>query len=112
MFWGQLASALISVILALLFFTNALTPWTLVAMMALLGAVSGLLLPARLSMTRHLAPSALLPSTFAVNSTGFNLPRFLRPALAAGLLVVGSVGLVFAVSAVGFIALCVALNRI
>lgn len=109
MFWGQLASALISVILALLFFTNALTPWALVA---LLGAVSGLLLPARLSMTRHLAPSALLPSTFAVNSTGFNLPRFLRPALAAGLLVVGSVGLVFAVSAVGFIALSVALNRI
>lgn len=112
MYWGQIASAVVSVSLALLYFTGNLTPWTMAGMMAALGAVSGVLLPARLSMARHLAPPKLLASALAVNSTGFNLSRFLGPALAAGLLVAGSAGLVFSVSAVGFLALSVALYRI
>jgi predicted MFS family arabinose efflux permease len=93
MYWGQIASAI-------------------VALMVALGAVSGLLLPARLAMARYLAPLKLLPSALAVNSTGFNLSRFVGPALAAGLLVLGSAGLVFAVAAAGFLALAVALHRI
>lgn len=112
MYWGQIASAAVSVALALLYFTGSLTPWAMAGMMAVLGAVSGVLLPARLSMARHLAPPKLLSSALAVNSTGFNLSRFLGPALAAGLLVVGSAGLVFSVSAAGFLALSVALYRI
>ena len=112
MYWGQIASAAVSVALALLYFSNNLTPWAMAGMMAVLGAVSGVLLPARLSMARHLAPPKLLSSALAVNSTGFNLSRFLGPALAAGLLVLGSAGLVFTVSAVGFIALSIALYRI
>ncbi|MCR9127348.1 MAG: MFS transporter [Rhodobacteraceae bacterium] len=112
MYWGQIASAAVSVGLALLYFAGALTPLAIVALMAALGAVSGLLLPARLAMARYLAPPELLPSALAVNSTGFNLSRFVGPALAAGLLVLGSAGLVFAVSALGFLALAVALHRI
>lgn len=112
MYWGQIASAAVSVALALLYFTGSLTPWAMAGMMAVLGAVSGVLLPARLSMARHLAPPKLLSSALAVNSTGFNLSRFLGPALAAGLLVVGSAGLVFTVSAAGFLALSGALYRI
>lgn len=112
MFWGQLASATISVALAVLHFTGSLTPVGMAAMMAMLGAVSGVLLPARLSMARHLAPAALLPLALAVNSASFNLSRFAGPALAGGLLVIGSAGVVFAVSALGFLCLAVALNRI
>jgi MFS family permease len=112
MYWGQIASAAIALALALMFFAGALTPWVLVALMVGLGAVSGLLLPARLAMARYLAPPDLLPSALAVNSTGFNLSRFVGPALAAGLLVLGSAGLVFAVAAAGFLALAVALHQI
>jgi MFS family permease len=112
MYWGQIASAAIAFALALMFFAGALTPWAIVALMVALGAVSGLLLPARLAMARYLAPLKLLPSALAVNSTGFNLSRFVGPALAAGLLVLGSAGLVFAVAAAGFLALAVALHRI
>lgn len=112
MYWGQIASALIALGLALAYFVDVLTPWVIVALMVALGAVSGLLLPARLAMARYLAPPELLPSALAVNSTGFNLSRFLGPALAAGLLVLGSAGLVFAVAAAGFLALALALHRI
>lgn len=112
MYWGQIASALIALGLALAYFADALTPWAIVALMVGLGAVSGVLLPARLAMARYLAPPELLPSALAVNSTGFNLSRFVGPALAAGLLVLGSVGLVFAIAALGFLALAIALYRI
>lgn len=112
MYWGQIASAAIALGLALMFFAGALTPWAIVTLMVALGAVSGLLLPARLAMARYLAPPKLLPSALAVNSTGFNLSRFVGPALASGLLVLGSAGLVFAVAAGGFLALAVALHRI
>lgn len=112
MYWGQIASALVALGLASAYFADALTPWVIVALMVALGAVSGMLLPARLAMARYLAPPELLPSALAVNSTGFNLSRFVGPALAAGLLVVGSAGLVFAVAAAGFLALAVALHRI
>lgn len=112
MYWGQIASAGVSVLLAILYVTNALTPWGMAGAMAVLGAVSGALLPARLSMARHLAPPRLLPSALAVNSTGFNLSRFIGPAVAGGLLVVSTAGLVFAVAALGFIALAIALYGI
>ena len=112
MYWGQIASALIALGLALAYFTVALTPWVIVVLMVALGAVSGMLLPARLAMARYLVPPELLPSALAVNSTGFNLSRFVGPVLASGLLMLGSAGLVFAVAAVGFLALAVALHRI
>ncbi len=96
MYWGQIVSALISLALAMAYFADVLTPWAIVALMVGLGAVSGVLLPAAL----------------AVNSTGFNLSRFVGPALAAGLLALGSAGLVFALAAAGFMALAFALHRI
>ena len=112
MYWGQLASAAISLALAILYFAGGLGPWAMVALMALLGAVSGLLLPARLAMARYLAPAHLLPQALAVNSTGFNLSRFVGPALAAALLVWGSAGLVFTAAALGFLILGFALHSI
>ncbi len=112
MFLGQIASATVALIMALLYFTGMLTPYGLVAVMILLGAVSGVVLPARLVMASHLAPPPLLPQAIAVNSTGFNLARFIGPMLAAGLLVVGSAGLVFVLAAAGFLGLAYALYRI
>ena len=112
MCWGQIALALIAFGLALAHLADALTPWVVVALMVALGAVSGMLLPARLAMARYLVPPELLPSALAVNSTGFNISRVVGPALAAGLLMLGSAGLVFAVATAGFLTLAVALHWI
>ena len=112
MFWGQIASALVALMMALLWSTGQLTEYWIVVVMVLLGAVSGLVLPARLVMASHLAPKALLPQAIAINSTGFNLARFIGPMLAAGLLVAGSAGMVFTLSAIGFLVLALALYRI
>ena len=112
MFWGQIASAAVALMMAGLYATEALTPQWILIVMILLGAVSGVVLPARLVMASHLAPQKLLPQAIAVNSTGFNLARFIGPMLAAGLLVVGSAGVVFTLAGVGFLALAYALYRI
>ena len=112
MFWGQIASAAVALIMAVLWATGQLTENWIVFVMVLLGAVSGLVLPARLVMASHLAPKNLLPQAIAINSTGFNLARFVGPMLAAGLLVAGSAGMVFTLAAAGFLVLAVALYRI
>ncbi|MEL6170327.1 MAG: MFS transporter [Pseudomonadota bacterium] len=112
MFWGQIASAAVASIMAFLSVAGLLTELWIVVVMVLLGAVSGLVLPARLVMASHLAPKELLPQAIAVNSTGFNLARFIGPMLAAGLLVAGSASIVFFVAALGFLVLAFALYRI
>ena len=112
MFYGQLASAGIAFLIGVLYVMGSLTPLSILLVMMLLGAVSGVLLPARLVMASHLVPKSLLPQAIAVNSTGFNLARFVGPLLAAGLLAVGSAGLVFTVATLSFLALAYALYRI
>lgn len=49
-------------------------------------------------------PRDLLPTALPVNSTGFNLARFVGPAFAAGLLVIGSATTVFLCALIGFLA--------
>lgn len=112
MLWGQVISGLIALTLAILHLTTLLTPVMIVIMMSLLGAVSGALLPARLAMASYLAPKELLPQALAINSTGFNLSRFMGPAIAAGLLAVGPASIVFVISTLAFFALAFALNQI
>ncbi|ARE39025.1 transporter, putative [Rhodovulum sp. P5] len=112
MFWGQVLIAGLSAALTVGAATGWLDRWSLLAAMTLLGAISGTILPARLAMASWLVPRALLPTALAVNSTGFNLSRFVGPALAAGLLVVAHEAVVFGLSALGFAALAVQLYRI
>jgi MFS family permease len=98
MLLGTIAITAASLSLALSEAADVLTPWLIVGHMVVIGAMTGLVLPARLAMASHLAPPNLLPVALAVNSTGFNLSRFLGPALAAGMMIVGSVTAVLFVS--------------
>ncbi|MBV1867822.1 MAG: MFS transporter [Marinosulfonomonas sp.] len=103
MYWGQIANAFVSILLAVLHYSGALTPGAIVGAMVFFGAINGFLLPARLSMASFLAPPHLLPSALAVNSTGFNLSRLIGPAISAGLLLVSSATIVFAITAICFL---------
>ena len=84
---GQAGIGAIALVLAVLAATDSTTPTAILIAMVALGATSGLVLPARLAMASHLAPPALLPSALAVNSTSFNLSRFVGPAIAAVVLI-------------------------
>ena len=106
---GQMAVGMVSVGLAVCHLAGVLSPWLIVAFMVIIGALSGLILPARLAMASHLLPPALLPAGLAVNSAGFNLSRFIGPALAAGMLVVTSAGMVFAITAALYFAFALSL---
>ena len=112
MFWGQIASLIVSMLLAVLHFSGTLSPGAIVGAMVFFGAINGLLLPARLSMASYLAPPHLLPSALAVNSTGFNLSRLVGPAISAGLLLVASATIVFVIAAVCFAVFACALHAI
>lgn len=112
MLWGQIFSGSISLMLAVLYFLSLLNPIAIVVLMCLLGAVSGALLPARLAMASYLAPKELLPQALAVNSTGFNLSRFIGPAIAAAIMAVSSASLVFAISTIAFFCLAFSLYQI
>lgn len=112
MMWGNLGLLCISLALFLLGLAGALTAPVVLALMFVIGAISGLILPSRLSMASFLVPMALLPTALAVNSTGFNLSRFIGPALAAGVLIYGPPEWVFGVSVLGYAAFSWALFRI
>lgn len=112
MFWGHVVIAVLSVALTLLAAADLLNRWWLLAAMAALGASSGAILPARLSMASWLVPHKLLPTALAVNSTAFNLSRFVGPALAAGVLVLADATVVFAIAALGFAFLSIQLYKI
>lgn len=110
--WVEIATAGVSLALAALWALGVLTPWLIVLLMAALGALSGLALPARLSMASWLAPPALLPSALAINSTGFNLARFLGPAVAAAMIAAGWLGAVYLVTTLTTLAFALALWRL
>ena len=98
MFLGHVAVAAVSFLMALLGFAGFLTIPVIFVMLIIVGAVSGLVLPSRLAMASFLSPPALLPSALAVNSTIFNLSRFLGPAIAGGLLILAPAALVFLIA--------------
>ncbi|MDZ4136974.1 MAG: MFS transporter [Paracoccaceae bacterium] len=109
MFWGNLALVLVSLALFALDVTGGLTAWRILALMTLIGGISGLILPPRLAMSSFLVPARVLPAALAVNSIGFNMSRFIGPAIAAGVMVVGAPWVVFACSAAGYGAFSLAL---
>jgi len=112
MFLGTVGVALVSLSLAICEMAGLLSPWLIVLHMLLIGANTGLVMPARLAMASYLAPRSLLPAALAVNSTGFNLSRFIGPAIAAAIMVVGSVAAVLFISVLLYVSFLLCLYRL
>ena len=96
MLWGQCAVAVVSAVFWIAQASGVLTPGLILALVACLGALAGLILPSRLAMASTLVPTGQLPTALAVNSTAFNLSRFLGPAIAGVLLIWTGAGVIFA----------------
>ena len=106
----QLAQA---VVLAVLTGFGILQVWELIACALWLGIVSAFDIPLRQSLYVHLVDDrADLPNAIALNSFMVNGARVVGPALAGMLLALVSEALCFALNALSFVAVIVAISRI
>ncbi len=87
-------------------------PWLVLAITALTGVFSGIMIPSWQAFVPALVPRADLPSAITLNSTQFNASRAVGPALAGLLLAVAGPGWAFLLNAVSFLAVIAALVAI
>lgn len=84
-------------------------PWLILALTALTGVFSGLMVPSWQSFVPMLVDRADLPSAITLNSTQFNASRAFGPALAGVLLATAGPGLAFLLNGLSFVAVLAAL---
>jgi len=108
---AQLWMLLVAGLLATLAHLDRLGPWTLVALTFALGAGAAMAMPAQQATTPELVPRPLLAPAVALGSLSMNIARAIGPAL--GGLIVAQAGIVhaFAINAVSFLAVVIALWR-
>lgn len=109
---AQGAMGLAAVGLWLLWSSGAAEAWSITAMVALFGAISGLAIGAWQAFVSELVPRHLLLNAVTLNSAQFNAARALGPAL--GGLVLGTLGAswAFGLNAVSYLAVLAALASI
>lgn len=103
--WMLLAAAL----LAVMTFAGLTGAWSLLALTFAIGAGSAMNNPAWGSVMAEVVPRQDLVQAIALNGVGFNLARAIGPALAGFLVLAGGPALAFALNAVSYIAVIVAL---
>jgi len=98
--------------LALLTWSGYIAVWHLIVLALCLGLVSAFDIPLRQSLWVHLVEDrADLPNAIALNSFLVNAARVVGPALAGLLLAVASEAVCFALNALSFVAVIVAIGR-
>jgi len=113
MFTTQAMMALQSTTLAVLTATGAVAPWHLIVLALWLGVVNAFDITVRQSLYVHFVDDrADLPNAIALNSFLVNGARVIGPALAGLLLAVTTEAVCFALNALSFVAVFVALARI
>jgi len=101
-----------ALVLAILTWTGLIAVWHLIALALWLGLVSAFDVPLRQSLWVHLVDDrADLPNAIALNSFLVNAARVVGPALAGLLLAVVSEAVCFALNALSFVAVIVAIGR-
>lgn len=99
-----------ALVLALLTLTDAVQPWHIVLLALVMGFVHAVEMPARHALVAQLVPRADLSNAVALNSSAFNVARFLGPSLAGLLVAAVGEGWVFLINALSFAAILAALS--
>lgn len=86
--------------------------WLLAFLAGMRGSIAAINQPARLSLVPSLVPRDYLPVALAANSVVFNLARFVGPAVAGLVIVRYSISGAFAVNALSYLGLLLALMLI
>jgi len=104
----NLLEGTLSAVLAVLAWTDRARPGVVVAVVFVIGCSAALRFPFQQSILPDVVPREDLLSATSLSSAQYNLGRVLGPALAGIVIAVGSYGLAFAVNAVSFLAVVVA----
>lgn len=102
---------LVSVTLTVLAFTDALTPWTLLAFTFLIGCGTALHNPSWQATMGDIVSREELPTAVSLNSMGFNLMRSIGPAVGGAIVALAGAAAAFAVNALSYVAIILALFR-
>jgi MFS family permease len=108
---AQSGMAVIAALLAVLTATHLTTPTLLIIMTFLLGIGQALTNPAWQAIQPMLVPREQIPAAAALNSMNVNISRAIGPALAGVIVAVSGPWVVFAINAVSFSGVLVALVR-
>lgn len=109
---AQSAMAVIAIALWALWSSGAAEPWSIVVLVALLGAVSGISIGSWQAFVSELVPRELLLNAVTLNSAQFNGARAFGPALGGLVLATWGASGAFALNAASFLAVLVALVSI
>lgn len=105
----QVIAAVQAVALAALTLAGAVEVWHVILLAMVLGICQAFEMPARHAFIAEIVPREDLPNAIALNSSLFNLARFVGPALAGALVALAGEGWVFALNAVTYLAFLAAL---
>ncbi len=98
-----------ALLLAVLTLSGTIMPWQIVVLALMLGLVHAIEMPARHSFVAAMVPRSDLANAVALNSSAFNVARFLGPSLAGLLVAAVGEGWVFVINAASFGAIIFAL---
>lgn len=101
----------VSVALTALAFGGLLTPWLLLAFTFLIGCGTALHNPSWQATMGDIVSRDELPAAVSLNSMGFNLMRSVGPAAGGAIVALAGAATAFAVNALSYIAIIVALTR-
>ncbi len=109
---AQTAMAAIAIALWALWSSGAAAPWSIAALVALLGATSGIAIGSWQAFVSELVPRHLLLNAVTLNSAQFNGARAFGPALGGVVLATLGPSGAFALNAISFVAVLAALASI
>lgn len=101
-----------ALLLGVLTLAGWIAPWHVVLLAALLGVTQAFEMPARHAFITEIVPRADLSNAIALNSSAFNVARFIGPAIAGWLVALYGEGTVFFINALSFGAILLALGLI
>jgi len=107
--WTFLLQAVAAAALAVITWAGHATPEVIYGLTILLGIGFAVGLPAMLALVPALVPSPRLPQAVALNAAGINVARLAGPTIGGITLAFAGAGVCFAINAVSFLALVVAL---
>lgn len=111
MLTAQIVMMLISAGLAIFAVTGLLTPWLLLAFTFFIGCGTALHNPSWQASMGDLVPREDLPGAVTLNSVSYNLMRSLGPAIGGIIVALAGAAMAFALNAVSYITLIIALIR-
>jgi MFS family permease len=111
MLTAQITMMVVSAGLAIFALTGLLTPWLLLAFTFFIGCGTALHNPSWQASMGDIVPREDLPGAVTLNSMSYNLMRSIGPAVGGVIVALAGAALAFALNAVSYIALIVALAR-